>query len=311
MSSNFKGFIYGILAAASYGMNPAFALPLYEEGMSTTSVLCLRYAFALPILAIMMAVRGQSLKISLRKELLPIAVLGLLMGFSSLGLFLSYRYMPAGIASTILFVYPLMVAVIMAIVFKQKISQKTWICLAVAMGGISLLTVNGEWGGAGKYDYFTGIFWVIMSSLSYAIYIVGVNTERIKKVPTLRLTFYVLFFGWFIFLAQIVFGEELILPDSAGTWICTVALALIPTALSLIFTSLAIQNIGSTPTAILGVFEPVTAIFFGVILFGETLYGEDIAGIILIMSAVTMVIAGNRIHVPLNRIRKLFPKTRN
>ena len=125
MSSNFKGFIYGILAAASYGMNPAFALPLYEEGMSTTSVLCLRYAFALPILAIMMAVRGQSLKISLRKELLPIAVLGFLMGFSSLGLFLSYRYMPAGIASTILFVYPLMVAVIMAMVFKQKISQKT------------------------------------------------------------------------------------------------------------------------------------------------------------------------------------------
>ena len=168
-----------------------------------------------------------------------------------------------------------------------------------------------ENGVAPEYDYFTGIFWVILSSLSYAIYIVGVNTEKIKCIPTLRLTFYVLLFGLFIFMAQIFCGEELILPGSAETWACTVALALIPTALSLIFTSLAIQNIGSTPTAILGVFEPVTAIVLGVILFGETLFGEDIAGIILIMSAVTMVIAGNRIHVPLNRIRKLFPKTRN
>lgn len=310
MSRSIKGYFYGILAAASYGMNPLFALPLYSEGMSTSSVLCLRYALALSILAIMIAIRKQRFTLSVKDELVPIILLGLLMGFSSLGLFLSYRYMPAGIASTILFVYPLMVALLMATIFHQRITSLTKLCLAAAMAGILLLSVNGDWSDNSEYNYFIGISLVILSSLAYAIYIVGVNTEKIKKVPTLTLTFYVLLFGWVIFLAQILLGVPFQVPSNHLMWINSVCLALIPTAFSLVFTTLAIQNIGSTPTAILGVFEPVTAIFFGIIVFGETLVATDVCGIILIMSAVTMVIMGDKVHLSLNRIKKLFPPKR-
>ena len=39
MTNKTKGFIYGAIAAASYGMNPLFALPLYAAGMSILPVL--------------------------------------------------------------------------------------------------------------------------------------------------------------------------------------------------------------------------------------------------------------------------------
>ena len=132
-----KGFTYGALAAASYGLNPLFALPLYGAGMKVDSVLFYRYFFAIVMLGILMKVKKQSFALK-KTDILPLAVMGLLFSFSSLFLFESYNYMDAGIASTILFVYPVMVAIIMAIFFHEKVSFITMFSIALAFTGISL-----------------------------------------------------------------------------------------------------------------------------------------------------------------------------
>lgn len=100
-------------------MNPLFALPLYKEGLSADSVLFYRYSMAVAMLGVIMKFTKQSFALK-RRELLPLVIGGLLFSGSSLFLFLSYRHMDAGIASTILFVYPVMVAVIMALFFHEK-----------------------------------------------------------------------------------------------------------------------------------------------------------------------------------------------
>lgn len=105
MTSKFKGYTLGVIAAATYGMNPLFTLPLYKEGMDPNSVLFFRYLMALPIVAVMIKARRRDFCVNPR-QLLPLSVLGLLMGLSSLALFVSYNYMEASIASTMLFVYP-------------------------------------------------------------------------------------------------------------------------------------------------------------------------------------------------------------
>ena len=112
MNQQAKGYLLGAIAAASYGMNPLFALPLYEVGMTSESVLFWRYLFALPVLAIMLIARGRNFKLE-KRQLLPLVSLGILLALSSLALFESYHFMAAGIASTLLFVYPIMVALIM------------------------------------------------------------------------------------------------------------------------------------------------------------------------------------------------------
>lgn len=303
MNAKAKGYILGSIAAASYGMNPLFALPLYKAGMDPDSVLFFRYLFAIPLLGIMIKARGWSFKIQ-RKETFPLIIMGLLVALSSLTLFLSYNYMAAGIASTLLFVYPIMVALIMAMVFKEKLALQTIVCMLLALGGIGLLYKSED----GSTLSLIGTLLVFASSLSYAIYIVGINQTSLKNVATLKVTFYVLLFGLSLFVARLLYSGVLNTPDQWYLWANLLALAVFPTAISFLCTTGAIQYIGSTPTAILGALEPVTAIFFGIAVFGESLTVRESFGLVMIIVAVTFVIAGGNITSQLVRFRKLFPR---
>ena len=282
-----KGFILGAIAAASYGMNPLFTLPLYSAGMSVDTVLFYRYSLAVIVLGIMMKFQKQSFAIK-RVDVLPLCIMGLLFAFSSLFLFMSYNYMDAGIASTILFVYPVLVAIIMAVVFKEKVSPITMFSIALAFVGISMLCKSP----GGQTLSLVGITFVFLSSLSYAIYIVGVNRSSLKDMPIAKLTFYVLLFGLSVYVVRLQFCTELQVIPTPMLWINAVSLAVFPTVISLVTMTKAIHYIGSTPTAILGALEPVTALFFGVLVFGEQLTPRIILGILMVISAVTLIIGG-------------------
>ncbi len=293
----------GAIAAASYGTNPLFALPLYKSGMNPDSVLFFRYLFAIPLLAVMIKARGRNFRLK-PNEIVPLILMGLLVSVSSLTLFLSYNYMEAGIASTLLFVYPILVALIMAVVFKEKLTPLTAFCIVLALGGIGLLYQSGD----GTTLNLTGVLLVMGSALSYAIYIVGANRPLLKNIATLKLTFYVLLFGISLFLVRVDFGRSLLVVHDWYLWGNLLALAIFPTAISFFCTTLAVQYIGSTPTAILGALEPLTAVFFGVTIFGESLTLRLCCGIILIILAVTLIVAGSNVTSHLVRFRKLFPR---
>ena len=282
-----KGFILGAIAAASYGMNPLFTLPLYSAGMSVDTVLFYRYSLAVIVLGIMMKFQKQSFAIK-RVDVLPLCIMGLLFAFSSLFLFMSYNYMDAGIASTILFVYPVLVAIIMAVVFKEKVSPITMFSIALAFVGISMLCKSP----GGQTLSLVGITFVFLSSLSYAIYIVGVNRSSLKDMPIAKLTFYVLLFGLSVYVVRLQFCTELQVIPTPMLWINAVSLAVFPTVISLVTMTKAIHYIGSTPTAILGALEPVTALFFGVLVFGEQLTPRIILGLLMVITAVTLIIGG-------------------
>ena len=282
-----KGFILGAIAAASYGMNPLFTLPLYSAGMSVDTVLFYRYSLAVIVLGIMMKFQKQSFAIK-RVDVLPLCIMGLLFAFSSLFLFMSYNYMDAGIASTILFVYPVLVAIIIAVVFTEKVSPITMFSIALAFVGISMLCKSP----GGQTLSLVGITFVFLSSLSYAIYIVGVNRSSLKDMPIAKLTFYVLLFGLSVYVVRLQFCTELQVIPTPMLWINAVSLAVFPTVISLVTMTKAIHYIGSTPTAILGALEPVTALFFGVLVFGEQLTPRIILGILMVITAVTLIIGG-------------------
>ena len=200
MNVKAKGYILGAVAAATYGMNPLFALPLYKAGMNPD------------VLGMMIVARGRSFKLK-RKEVLPLIIMGLLVALSSLALFQSYNYMDVGIASTLLFVYPILVALIMWGAFKEKLTLPTVLCILLALGGIGLLYKSGD----GSTLSLTGIILVMVSALSYAIYIVGVNQSTLKNLATLPLTFYVLLiFGPGRFRTESSCGRYLVFVGKSG-----------------------------------------------------------------------------------------------
>ena len=288
-----KGIICGILAAVCYGTNPFGALPLYEEGVNTASVLFYRFAMAVVMLGVMLLVERKSFSIT-RRELKTLTSLGVLFAVSSITYYQSFHYMDAGIASTILFVYPVMVAVIMAAFFREQVTLSTTTAIVLALGGIGLLYQ----GDTNVRLSTMGILFVVLSALSYAVYIVIVNQSSIR-MSSLKLTFYVLLICMLSLLAYSFSSPELHLPlpPSPRAWFYACWLGLVPTILSLVLMTIAVHEVGATPTAIMGALEPLTAVAIGVLVFGESLTFRLIVGIVLILSAVLLIVLGKNFHL--------------
>lgn len=291
-----KGFIYAALAAASYGTNPVFAKPLYADGMNTDSVLLMRYLLAIVLMLLMMCwnarKRGDwkaSFTVS-RHNVPQLVIMGFLMAMSSLTLFGSYHYMPVGIASTLLFVYPILVAVIMTLCYGERLSWLVVLCLLVATGGIALLCPMDDSGFNLSGDFMLGFLIVMLSSVSYAIYLVGLNKTRLRTVASMPVTLYVLIFGSLLFVGRLLFSAPFTLPEHPVMWLNLLGLGFFPTVVSLVCTAKAIQYIGSTQTALMGALEPVTAVLLGCLILGETVSLREIIGMVLILTAVTVVV---------------------
>ncbi|MDE6862215.1 MAG: DMT family transporter [Alistipes sp.] len=298
-----KGYIMGAVASAAYGTNPLFALPLFGEGMDSDSILFFRYLLAIPMMAALMLIRKESFAIK-PSELPLLAAMGLLVATSSLTLFESLRFMDAGIASTMLFVYPVMVALIMTAFFGERLTMRTLGCLALTVAGVVLLYRQSD----GATISAKGSMLVMVSALAYALYIVGVNRSRLKEMNSLKITFYALLAGMSAFAVRTGFGEHLVMPCNWQMWIDVGGLALFSTALSFAFITMAIHYIGSTPTAILGALEPVTAIIIGVMVFGEHLTPRIVCGVVLIIAAVTMVVAGGAVSQRIKAAAHYLPR---
>lgn len=278
-----KGFLCGIIAAVTYGLNPLFAKPLYKAGLTPDNVLFYRYLFALIGLVLMVKLNRSSFVIR-RKELPWLVLNGVVMFLSSLFLFLSYEVMDVGIASTLLFVYPVMVAVIMTLGFREKMSLIAVASIVIALSGVAALS-------SGDNVSWRGILYVILSALAYAVYIVCVKVSPLKNMASDTLTMYCLAIGTVGFIVRQDFGCSIpLLPPTVLAWSCAILLALLPTMVSLYTTALAIRFVGATATGILGALEPLTGVAIGVLVFGEELTIRLGAGIVLILIGVLLLI---------------------
>ena len=284
MSLQTKGVVLAIISAICYGMNPLGALFLYEEGLNVNSVIFYRFIFASILLAIFMLIKKDSFYLKF-KEIILLALLGLLFGISAISLFNSFLYMDAGLASTVLFIYPIFVAIIMALFFKEKNSIITILSIIFAFLGVVLLY---ESDGANVSNF--GIFLVIVSSLCYAIYIVIIN--QYLKLSALKVTFYSMLFCTITILIHSFFDSSLnIMPlVNFNMWFYTIFLALVPTIISLLFLIKAIQIVGSTSASILGALEPLTAVLIGVYVFNEKITFWLVIGIVFILFGVLLIV---------------------
>lgn len=285
-SNKVKGFAAGIIAAVCYGTNPLGTLNLYADGFSSGSVLIYRYLLAVAMFAVVMLFKRESFAIKWGHAI-RLAMLGCAFSLSSCTLYLSFHYMAAGIASTLLFVYPIMTAVLMTLFFHEKVTWTTSLAILLAVSGVALL-----YRGDGNEQLSTAGFSLVMgSSLLYAIYIISVNQWKETGMSNVKFTFWILVFG-LITMAVYTFlsGESFQLLTTPAQWLYAAQLALLPTVLSLFFMTISINLIGSTPAAIMGALEPVTAVIIGVFVFGEVFTLQLGIGILAILAGVTLII---------------------
>ena len=281
------GYPAGIITGITYGLNPLFAKPLMEAGASTEAILFFRYGIAVILLGAYLVLKKESFRINLRQAGVLLG-LGLLFSSSSAFLFEAYKYIASGLATTLVFLFPVMVAIIM-VFLKVVPSWPVWLSIAATFAGVMIMT-----GGSGSEPVNpTGVWFSIAAAFFYALFIVIINRSKaIASIPNSLLTFYALLAGTVFFLTRCALkGEELMAGlDGFMPWVNLIGLAVLPTIVSTAGLAVATRNIGATKASVLGVFEPITAILVGTVVFGEVLTPNIIAGILISVIAVTFMI---------------------
>lgn len=288
------GYAAGITTGVTYGLNPLFAMPLMKSGASVESILFFRYSFSVIMLGVWLVLTRESFRISF-KQSIRLLILGLLFTTSSLTLFESYKFIPSGLATTIVFLYPVFVAVIM-VFMRVYPTWQVWLSIMLTFVGVMILSKSDST----HIIQTKGIVLAMASALAYAMFIVIINRSMaIRKVSNTKLTFYALMVGMVVFFTKSVisggFDSMLRVFEIRGSVVNLLLLAILPTIVSTATLALSTRKIGATKASVLGVFEPVTAILVGALAFSEEITLNIIIGIILSMAAVVfMIVSGKR-----------------
>lgn len=282
------GYPAGIITGVSYGLNPLFALPLIKEGASIESILFFRYIISVLLLGAFLFLNKQSFRINLKQARI-LFVLGLLYTSSSIFLFEAFKYIASGLATALVFLDPVLVAIIM--VFLKVIpSWPVWLSIFLTFAGVVIMTQSDSTQTISPF----GVFLSLVSALVYAMFIVIINRSKtIRNISNSLLTFYTLSVGSVVFFIKLMISDAEITAglEKDMAWLNLVGLAILPTIVSTATLAVATRNIGATKASVLGVFEPITAILIGAFVFREPITTNIIVGILISIAAVIFMIA--------------------
>lgn len=286
MDKQTLGLINGIISGISFGLIPLFSIPVIAAGMDNVSILVYRFLFGSLAMLGMLLLKKTDLRVSL-SELCRIAILSLFYIGTALATLECYHYLSSGIATALVYTDPIWCAIIGLIFLGDRFSLKlTSSCLFATLG---VMMMTGVFTEDGTFSAL-GLFWGLLSGLSYALYLIFVPRLRLKRIPSLKLTFYVFFIGMLILAAYAILEEGNIeIVTNPTCWTNLILLGLIPTALSNICVTMSLRLVDSTIVAILGAFEPLTAMVIGILILGDSWSIMSLGGTFLILLAVAML----------------------
>lgn len=282
-----KGILLAAVSSSTFGLAPFFSITLLLMGFSAFEVLSYRWGIAAVILTVFGLLSGCDFRLN-RKDLAVVFALSLLRAVTSFSLIIAYQNIASGVASTIHFMYPLAVTLVMMFFFHEK--KSSWVIVAVFMSLAGAFLLSSGDTGAKDGNMILGLVAACISVFSYAGYIIGVQHTRAVKINSTVLTCYVMGMGALFYIIGACCTSGLRVVTDGYTWLIILGLALPATAISNITLVQAIKYTGPTLTSILGAMEPLTAVVIGVFVFNELFTLNTVAGILLILLAVIMVV---------------------
>ncbi|MBN1052301.1 DMT family transporter [Clostridium botulinum] len=283
--NTYKGISYAILSSVAFGLMPIFASIAYENGSNPTTVIIFRFLLSSISLFIYLLYKKVKIKIK-RKPMLILLGIGIIAyTITTQTLFMSYNYLGAGLATTLHFIYPAIVCIIGFVFLKEKISQRKLISLLLSGIGVYSLVAFES-----KSLSTIGIFLALFSGVAYAINLIILGLDCIKSVDNKISTLYMCVGATLGMITYGLFTNSIVLTFNIKMVGSYIGISLISTIVSIILLLKAIELIGPSSTSILGTFEPIVSIIFGVLILGENLSFELVIGAALILTA-TIVLA--------------------
>lgn len=286
----FNGIFYAIISSASFGFSPLFSIGLLAAGLSNFDVLSYRWGIAGIVLMIYAFAKKKTLRINSFDEGWKIFLLSALRALTSVTLLIGYANISSGIASTINFMYPVIVALCMMFIFGEHKSWVDMLAIAAAIFGVYLLA-SGDSLIVENGNTKLGLTCSIISAFSFAAYYILMKRLKADKIEVVKFTTWIMMLSavYFIICAFVLEGK-LTMVTGVKNWMYILGLGLWSTMISNFTGVKAVRRIGPTLTSILGALQPVTAVVLGILFLHEHLYTRSLIGIILILIAVTVVV---------------------
>lgn len=276
-AERWQGVLWIILSATGFGAMAIFAKIAYREEVSLTSMLFLRFTIAGALLAGWGMLQG--MRWPRGKDLLWVAAMGAL-GYvgQAFCYFSALKYASAGLVGLLLYLYPALVTIMSALIYRRKIGAARGWAVAAALAGTAL-TVGGD-----LQSQPLGIMFGIGAALIYSIYIlVGEGVmPRVGALPAATIV---------MLAAAAVYGsaataEGFALPASVEAWLAVLAIAIFSTLLAILGFFKGLEKLGASDASTLSTLEPLVTIGLAMLVLGESVTGFQIAGGTLILAAV-------------------------
>ena len=292
LSSGYFLIIFSSLALSFKSILVKFA---FQLGVDSMTLMLMRLFVALPLFVIALAImEGKvSFKLTLREAL----IFGL-MGISGMGCamlfsFLSLENMEAALSNLLVFTYPAMTIVLLAIFSREKISKSKLFSLLLTFAGLAFIVRIDE---AGKMAVnSSGVIFALLSALSYALYNV-VGEKAMKGMSPIRVSSYsaVFLVGFF----GIVFGNR-VYPESLELWGIASILGIFTGFIPFLCYMYGVKKIGASKAVIISSMGPVFTTLWAFIFLGEILDTIQVLGMFLIIIGVLTI----KIKSPLQFIK--------
>lgn len=254
--------------------------------MGYISTILYRFLFGSIFMLAFLLYRQVSLRISWG-DFWRVSILSLLYVICAWTLFASYKYISSGVATSFVYTNPIWCSVIGLLFLHERMTWRKAIALVLTTLGVMLL--SGFFADDARFSAI-GVALGLCSGIGYGVYLVLIPRLRINKMPSLKMTFYIFFIAFLLVVvyALVVDGGIETVPDTAS-WFNLMLLGLLPTAFSNICVTMALRLVDTTAVAILGAFEPLTAMVIGVIVFEEPCGFATISGVVMVLAAVTIL----------------------
>lgn len=285
-----NGVFYASISSASFGFSPLFTLGLLAAGLTGFDVLSYRWLIAGIVLMVYALCKKKTLRLNSFDEAWKVVLLSILRSITSITLLIGYANISSGIASTINFMYPVIVTICMMMFFGEKRSAIDFIAIAASIFGVYLLA-SGDSIVVEGGNTRLGLICSLVSAFAFAAYYIVMKRVRADKIEVVKFTTWIMMLSALYFIiCAFVFEGKLTMVSGCTNWLNILGLGLWATMVSNITGVKAIRRIGPTHTSILGALQPVTAVILGVLFLGEHLYLRSCIGIILILAAVSVVV---------------------
>lgn len=258
-----KGVAFVLIGALLFSAKAVVVKLTYRYEISPIGSLFFRMLFAFPFLVWMAwsAEKNSEKTILTKKDYWNVLLMGVVGYYlASLFDFLGLKYISAGLERIILFIYPTLVVLLSFFFLKKKIHMREIFSLILTYTGVFLAYGQDVQLGSPK-DVSLGAFFILLSALTYAIYLMG-SGSIIPKLGAKRFTAWALIISSIVvFLHFLIFGtyQELIQPMSF--YLLAFVMGTVNTVVPAVFVSEGIKRVGSKTAAIVGSVGPMSTLF--------------------------------------------------